>query len=162
MNTRFNKFSIKKIDCENGQLVADLLNQRSSRYQMSSDEEITCKSINDQLVNNESVFFVAQTNDIHSISVGFVHLWSKYSSVNGPRNIIISDLFVISEYRNNGIALKLIEASVKFAIENNSFSIEAATLHNNEIAQRIYQSVGFNRKHHGEEYLKYYIKLGTE
>jgi ribosomal protein S18 acetylase RimI-like enzyme len=66
-----------------------------------------------------------------------------HSSIIDAKVTHVKELFVVPDYRNNGIALKLIEAVVKFAIENKSAFIQLKTVRDNLIAQRLFESVGF-------------------
>ena|SRR5260221_3380290 len=97
----------------------------------------------ERLFNSESVLFIALRNQAESIPVGFIQLYSMYSSTNAVKTTIVNDLYVLPDYRKNGIALKLIEVAVKFAINNKSALIQIETLQDNVIAQKLFESVGF-------------------
>jgi ribosomal protein S18 acetylase RimI-like enzyme len=91
----------------------------------------------------EPVFFIVLKNEPEPIPVGFIQLDPIHSPTHAVKTTQVKELFVVPDYRNNGIALKLIEAGVKFAIENKSAFIQLKPVRDNLIAQRLFESVGF-------------------
>lgn len=91
----------------------------------------------------EPVLFVVWTNYPAFIPVGFIRLLWDGSYVNRSRAMIVHDLFVLPEYRKNGAALKLVEAAVRFAIDNKSAFIELEMVQDNLSAKKLFESVGF-------------------
>jgi ribosomal protein S18 acetylase RimI-like enzyme len=113
----------------------------------------------ERLFNCEPVLFMALRNYAESIPVGFIQLYSICSLTNAVNTTIINDLYVLPDYRKNGIALKLIEVAVKFAINNKSAIIQLETLQNNRIAQKLFESVGFKRQNSESDLNVYSIQF---
>ena len=138
-----NEYRVERINHNQRHLFADLFNQ----YNLFRDETLREKPVSDcmreRLFNSEPVLFIALRNQAEPFPVGFIQLYSMYSSTNAVKTTIVNDLFVLPDYRNNGIALKLIEVAVKFAINNKSPLIQLQTLQDNLIVQKLFESVGF-------------------
>jgi len=65
--------------------------------------------------------------------------------------MVIDNVEVDKEYRNQGIGTMLMEKAIIVAIENNVDSIELLVNDDNEIAKGLYRKVGFqktNKEHH--------------
>ena len=135
-----NAYSVEKIKYHQRHIFPGLFNQ----YRIYRSESLREESYNDtpdgRSYDGESEFFIVLKNQPEPVPVGFIQL---YSPTNATKVIHVKELFVVPDYRNNGIALKLIEAAVKFAIENKSAFIQLKTVQDNMIAQRIFESVGF-------------------
>ena len=93
--------------------------------------------------DSEPVLFIVLTSKPASIPVGFIQLYLLSSSSDTAKATIVNDLYVLPDYRNNGAALKLTEAAVKFAIQNNSAFIRLEILQENFSAKKLFESVGF-------------------
>ena len=161
-NTLFYQYRVERIHQNQKHLYADLFNQYRIFRCETSYGELAYNSISARLLNSEPVIFIVLTNYAESIAVGFIQLYLKYSSINAIKTTIVNDLFVMPDYRNNGIALKLIEAAFKFAINNESAIIQLETLQDNLIAKKLYESVGFKRQTSKSELNFYSIKLKTD
>ena len=72
---------------------------------------------------------------------------------------LFNDLYVLPDYRKNGIGLRLIEAAVRFAIDNKSALIQLETLQDNLIAQKLFESVGFKSQSSESELNVYSIQF---
>jgi ribosomal protein S18 acetylase RimI-like enzyme len=138
-----NEYSIERIKHSQSQVFDDLFNQ----YQILRDdwsEEKTGTGYGDEgLYDNEPVIFISHTNYAEPTAVGFIRLYSVCASNQVTNSTIVEDLYVLPDHRKNGIALKLIEAAVKFAIEKRSAFIRLETLQDNLIARKLLESVGF-------------------
>jgi ribosomal protein S18 acetylase RimI-like enzyme len=102
--------------------------------------------IGEELIKSEPVLFMVLRNSPEPTPVGFIQLNSVCSSNNNVKTTIVNELFVLPDYRKNGIALKLIEAAIKFAINNKSALIQLETFQENPIAQKLFESVGFKNQ----------------
>jgi ribosomal protein S18 acetylase RimI-like enzyme len=154
-----NEYRVERINLNQRHLFADLFNH----YNFSRDETLREKPVpnrmGERLFNSEPILFIALRNQAESIPVGFIQLYSMYSSTNAVKTTIVNDLYVLPDYRKNGIALKLIEAAVKFAINNKSSLIQLETLQNNLIAQKLFESVGFKSQTSESEMNAYSIQF---
>jgi ribosomal protein S18 acetylase RimI-like enzyme len=158
----FDPYRIIRVRHDQRGLVAGLFDQYRMFYNQPSDRQLADRYIGDRLLQNESVIFTALTNDRDSTPVGFVQLYPGYSSLHAAKNIILNDLFVLPDHRNRGIALKLIEVSIRYAVENHSAGIQLETMHDNLVAQKLYESVGFKLMKQPTPFFTYFINLGKE
>jgi ribosomal protein S18 acetylase RimI-like enzyme len=138
-----NAYRVERIKYHQRHIFPGLFNQYSIYRSESSNENSCADSIGRRSYDGESVFFIVLKNQPESIPVGFIQLYSMLSPANGSKATHVKELFVVPDYRNNGVALKLIEAAVKFAIENKSAFIQLKTVRDNLIAQKLFESVGF-------------------
>ncbi len=158
----FDPYRIVRVRHDQRCLVAGLFDQYRIFYNQPSNQQLADCYIGDRLLHNESVIFAALINNPDAKAAGFVQLYPKYSSIHANKSIILNDLFVLPDYRNQGIALKLIGAAIKFAVENNFSEIQLETMHDNFPAQNLYESVGFKKLKQPTQFFTYFIKLGIE
>ena len=153
-----NEFRVERMHHNRKDHFADLFNQYNFYLDETSREKPALKRISERWFDSEPVLFMALRSYAESIPVGFIRL-SMYSSANTVTTTIINDLYVLPDYRYNGIALKLIEAAVKFAINNKSALIQLETLQDNFVAQKLFESVGFKSQTSDAEWNVYYIRF---
>lgn len=139
-------------------LVFDLFNKYRVFYKQPSDIEIAKKFIRDRLDNNESVIFVALSEDTGR-PIGFTQLYPRYSSMWAIKNWILNDLYVEEDYRERGTGKKLIETAMSFARQNKATFLELSTAVDNYTAQRLYEQVGFTKTAPDQNFLSYRIAL---
>ncbi len=154
-----NEYRVERINHHHKNRFGVLFNQCDSLQGKISQDKPGFKRMSERLFNSDPVHFMALSNHDESIPVGFIQLYSIYSSKNAVKTTIINDLYVRPDYRNNGIALKLIEVAVKFAINNKSALIQLETLQNNLIAQKLFESVGFKNQTSESELNVYSIEF---
>ena len=158
-----NEYRVERINHNQRNHFADLFNQYNFYRDIFRDETLWEKPVlnrmGERLFNSEPVLFIALRNQVESIPVGFIQLYSMCSSTNAVKTTIVNDLYVLPDYRKNGIALKLIEAAVKFAINNKSALIQLETLQDNLIAQKLFESVGFKSQTSESELNVYSIQF---
>jgi len=74
--------------------------------------------------------------------VAFATLYFSYASSITSKVGIMNDLFTLEEYRQQGIAKKLIIHCEKYAKENSAARLQWVTAASNETAQHVYKSLG--------------------
>ena len=120
-------------------------------YKKDPDKIISIEYIKQRLTNKEStIFFVEEDN----VCIGIVQLYVTFDSLELSKKIILYDLFVRSEYRKKGIGAMLMDASKDFAENNGITGIELSTSISNGTAQRLYESLGYERDN---EFYNYYL-----
>lgn len=154
---------IKRIDLSESSLVTDLFNEYRMFYNQSSDLSLAEKFINTRLKNNESVIFVALEEEGQKMApVGFTQLYPVYSSVRACKNWILNDLFVKKEYRGKGVGYQLIKTAMHFAGTNGATYMQLETATDNYNAQKLYESIGFQKNPPDDSFFVYTISLGEE
>jgi ribosomal protein S18 acetylase RimI-like enzyme len=136
------QYRVEKIEHNQRHEYTDLFNQYGSSRRDISGKAVTYP-MGGGWFNSESILFIVLTNYPASVPVGFIQLYLMSFSTNAANATIVNDLYVLPEYRNNGAALKLVEAAVKFAIQNNSAFIRLEILQENLSAKKLFESVGF-------------------
>ena len=151
-------YRVERIDHDQKHLYADLFNQyRLSRYE--KPEKTVGHRMGGGWFDSEPVLFIVLTSKPASIPVGFIQLYLLSSSSDTAKATIVNDLYVLPDYRNNGAALKLTEAAVKFAIQNNSAFIRLEILQENYSAKKLFESVGFKCQTPAPGFNVYSIRL---
>jgi ribosomal protein S18 acetylase RimI-like enzyme len=135
-------YRVERIDHDQMYLYADLFDQYRFSKRETSEEAVSHR-LGVGWFDSEPVLFIVFTNSPSSVPVGFIQLYLMSSSTNSVNATIVNDLYVLPEYRNNGAALKLTEAAVKFAIHNKSAFIRLEILQENLSAKKLFESVGF-------------------
>jgi len=147
---------IKQITLTESHLVVALFDQYRVFYKQSSDIALAKAFIDTRLANNESVIFVALSDDI---PVGFTQLYPKYSSMRASKNWILNDLFVAPAYRKQGIGERLIKAAMCFAEQQGATFVQLETAVDNYTAQSLYEAIGFVKQEPDAGFLVYRISV---
>lgn len=108
-------------------------------YKVESIRDDNITFLKERVQNNESVIFTAKKDDE---IVGFTQLFPTFSSASLKKVYILNDLFVLENYRNQGIAKLLIHQVIEFAKENNCARVSLSTARDNP-AQFLYEKLGF-------------------
>jgi len=138
----FCQYRVEKVEQNQRHVYADLFNQYGISRRDHSIKAITYP-MSGGWFNSESVLYIVLTNYPESVPVGFIQLYLMSFSTHAARATLVHDLYVLPEYRNNGAALKLVEAAVQFAIHNRSAFIRLEILEENHSAKKLFESVGF-------------------
>lgn len=85
---------------------------------------------------NNHIIYVCEVNDT---IVGYIYFYLK--TINAA---FIDALFVSDEYRNQGVATKLINMTLEYLKEHKITSVEISVLSENTIARNLYLKYGFN------------------
>ena len=150
------KIEIKHIEVNEANLVVGLFNQYRIFYGKFSDLGMAKAFIDARLENNESIIFVALDENR---PVGFTQLYPKYSSARLTKNWILNDLFVVSDYRKQGIGEKLIKTAMNFAKIQGSTFVQLETAVDNFTAQSLYETIGFKKQELDNEFFLYKIDI---
>lgn len=108
-------------------------------YEVESIRDDNITFLRERVQNNESIIFTAKKD---GEIVGFTQLFPTFSSASLKKVYILNDLFVLENYRNQGIAKLLIHQVIEFAKENNCARVSLSTARNNP-AQFLYEKLGF-------------------
>jgi len=144
-------FIIKEATVEDSEKIGEVFDLYRQFYKKNPDKIISIEYIKQRLTNKEStIFFVEEDN----VCIGIVQLYVTFDSLELSKKIILYDLFVRSEYRKKGIGAMLMDASKDFAENNGITGIELSTAISNGTAQRLYESLGYERDN---EFYNYYL-----
>ena len=146
-------FIIKEATVEDSEKIGEVFDLYRQFYKKDPDKIISIEYIKQRLTNKEStIFFVEEDN----ICIGIVQLYVTFDSLELSKKIILYDLFVRPEYRKKGIGAMLMDVSKDFAKNNGITGIELSTAISNGTAQRLYESLGYERDN---EFYNYYLSI---
>ncbi len=144
-------FIIKEATVKDSEKIGEVFDLYRQFYKKNPDKIISIEYIKQRLTNKEStIFFVEEDN----VCIGIVQLYVTFDSLELSKKIILYDLFVRPEYRKKGIGAMLMDASKDFAKNNDISGIELSTAISNGTAQRLYESLGYERDN---EFYNYYL-----
>jgi len=146
-------FIIKEATVKDSEKIGEVFDLYRQFYKKNPDKIISIEYIKQRLTNKEStIFFVEEDN----VCIGIVQLYVTFDSLELSKKIILYDLFVRPEYRKKGIGAMLMDASKDFAENNDISGIELSTAISNGTAQRLYESLGYERDN---EFYNYYLSI---
>lgn len=114
-------------------------------YEQKSDIEGAREFLQERILNEESVAFIAFDE---SIPLGFVQLYPTFSSVSMQRSWVLNDLFVKETARGKGVGESLMKMAIEFAKETGAKGLFLETAADNTTAQRLYEKIGFIKESH--------------
>ncbi|WP_199101147.1 GNAT family N-acetyltransferase [Dyella sp. ASV21] len=120
-------------------------------YGQPSDAERARAFLLARFQHHESVVLLAV--DDEGEGLGFVQLYPLFSSVRMARTYLLNDLFVAPAARRRGVAVALMHEAVVYARAVGAVGMSLTTAHTNEAAQRVYESLGWQREPHFREYV---------
>lgn len=150
--------TIRKINTEESDLVADMFNKYRIFYQQPSDIELAKQYLKERLRNNEAQIFVAFDHETNQF-LGFTLLYARFSSVSAIKNWHIGDLYVEPNQRKRGIGQKLLQTAIDFATEQKAKFVSLNTAKDNFTAQKVYEDFGFKKQNYLPEYFYYQFDL---
>ena len=146
-------FIIKEATVKDSEKIGEVFDLYRQFYKKNPDKIISIEYIKQRLTNKEStIFFVEEDN----VCIGIVQLYVTFDSLELSKKIILYDLFVRPEYRKKGIGAMLMDASKDFAENSGISGIELSTAISNGTAQRLYESLGYERDN---EFYNYYLSI---
>lgn len=135
--------SIRQATAADVDLVAPLFDAYRQFYRQPADLPRARRFLAERLPQRQSTVLVAETTD--GAAVGFVQLYPCFSSIRAAPVFILSDLFVAPSAREGGVGRLLMEAAAQFARATGAVGLELATAKTNAPAQRLYESLGWQR-----------------
>ncbi|MBD1379298.1 GNAT family N-acetyltransferase [Metabacillus arenae] len=137
---------IKKATIYELDILSELFNQYRVFYHQKPDIEGAREFLNERIINNESVIFLAVTDKESMSPMGFVQLYPIFTSVGMNRKWLLNDLFVTEKERRKGAAKNLMNAAKEFALETGASGLLLETGIENVNAQALYESLGYKRE----------------
>lgn len=133
--------TIKKATISDVEQLSKLFDEYRVFYQKESDVPNAKAFISERLKNKDSEIFVAASDD--GILMGFVQLYPQFSSTRMKRLWLLNDLFVNPNYREQHIAVLLIDKAKELAKETHSAGLTLATSKTNRIGNTLYPRTNF-------------------
>lgn len=83
----------------------------------------------------------------------------SYSSLSLKRVWILNDIFVAEDARRQLVADRLLQTARKMAEQTQAVRMRVATSRDNEVAQKVYESIGFVED---EQFKNYVLPISSE
>lgn len=135
--------SIRQATVADVDLVAPLFDAYRQFYRQPADLPRACRFLAERLSQRQSTVLVAEATDGEAL--GFVQLYPCFSSIRAAPVFILSDLFVAPSARGGGGGRLLMETAARLARSTGAVGLELATARTNAPAQRLYESLGWQR-----------------
>ncbi len=131
-----------------------LFDQYRTFYQQPSDVKKANAFLTERLLKDQSTIFVAL--DTGETLLGFVQLYPIFSSVSAQSSLLLNDLFVHQDARKLGVGRALMDAAKELAHQQGDVWIMLQTTRENQPAQRLYESLGYQKDN---QCLYYYLPI---
>lgn len=136
--------------------LAAVFNEYRIFYGKPSDVQKARQFLAERIERKESTVFLARMEESRTIA-GFTQLYPLFSSLSMKRIWLLNDLFVVEDFRQQGIAQALLDKAKQHARLTGALGIELATGLDNTRAQRLYERNGYVKD---EEYFHYFLDIG--
>ncbi len=114
--------------------------QDERQYDNSIDKDFVVNNYFKNIIKNENNILLCYEED--NIIKGYIYL--KPVNNDSQNCYLIDGLYVDNEYRNKGIATKLIENALNIIKETNVAVVDINVMANNSVAISLYKRFGFN------------------
>jgi GNAT superfamily N-acetyltransferase len=125
-------------------LAAPLFDRYRQFYGQHSDITAARAFLEERQRLEQSALFLA-VDSTTGIGAGFTQLYPTFSSISMRHSWILNDLFVMPEYRGQGLGRKLLEAARQYARDTGAKGLSLSTAIDNQTAQKLYESFGYVR-----------------
>ena len=133
--------TIREATIDDLDILVPLFNGYRKFYRQSSDITQAKKFLEDRLLKNECVIYIAFAK---AKPAGFTQLYPIFSSVSMQRMYLLNDLFVDSAHRGQGIGTALIDKVKDRCRKEGQKGIALQTETTNP-AQKLYEHLGFKK-----------------
>lgn len=141
------------------EIVKPLFHRYRQFYSPDVDAASSYAFIKQRLADNNSVIFIAEKN---SKAIGFSQLYYSRSSINVRPEFVLNDLYIDEDFRNQGIATKLIDTCKYYSKDKNIYVINLETSTNNSKAKRLYEHIGFKKSEGFDTYTLNFLSEKVE
>lgn len=139
-------------------LLAPLFVKYREFYGMLSYPESSRKFLEKRLRRKESVIYLALADEEDCL-LGFCQLYPSFSSLSLKRVWILNDIYVAEEARRQLVADHLLQHAKQMARETHAVRMRVSTSVDNEVAQKVYESIGFRED---QEFKNYTLPISDE
>ena len=113
-------------------------------YRAAPNLALATAFIGERLRSRDSVILLARDGD--GTALGFTQLFPSFSSVGCTRIFVRNDLHVAKSGRGRGVGRALLAAARSCALEAGAARLVLETAVDNQAAQVLYESFGFERE----------------
>ena len=123
--------------------LAQLFDAYRQFYEQTPDILTAHEFITERINKQESVILVAE--DAKQQLIGFCQIYPSFCSVITAKIGVLYDLFVDKNERGNGAGKALMLAAHEYASNNQFARLDLSTAKANQVAQALYESLGWVR-----------------
>ncbi|MCY1351023.1 Acetyltransferase (GNAT) family protein [compost metagenome] len=120
--------------------------------------ESSRKFLEKRLSRQESVIYLALADEEDRL-LGFCQLYPSFSSLALKRVWILNDIYVAEDARRQLVADRLLQTAKKMARETNAVRMRVSTSVGNEVAHKVYESIGFRED---TEFKNYILPINSD
>lgn len=132
---------IIKADHSHISLIAPLFDEYRVFYKQASNITAAIEFLDERLTKDESLIFLALKGNQ---PIGFVQLYTSFSSVSLQPIFILNDLYVATTHRSNGIGEALLSKAKDLCIEKGYKGVALETGTDNP-AQQLYEKLNWKK-----------------
>ena len=121
-------------------LISPLFDKYRQFYKCESNIVRASEYLESRLTNKESIIFICLSD---KTAIGFVQLYPTFCSVELSRIFVLYDLYILSSHRNLGAGTRLMDTAKKYAIDHGASRLDLETETNNQMAQALYEKLGY-------------------
>jgi len=134
------EYQIKKVGLAELETTAELFNLYRIFYRQADAYEKCKNFMHDRLIHEQSHIFVLYAEEK---AVGFVQLYKLYHYIRLEKQWLLSDLFVLPDYRGKGFSVALINRAKQWCEETGACGLMLETEKTNAIGNTLYPRCGF-------------------
>lgn len=134
---------VRQMALDDLDLLVPLFDQYMVFYGKPSQPDRHREYLESRLAAKQAVIFGFFSE--HDVLSGFVLNYFSFSSVSLGKIVVLNDLFVVPFSRGQGIGEALIRRSWELAKEHGAVRVDLGTAKTNEVAQGLYEKLGFVR-----------------
>lgn len=134
------KPEIIKATDEDIKMIVPLFDAYRVFYKQASDIEAAEKFLHDRISRKESIIFIAVAD---MAAVGFIQIFPIFSSVSLKPALLLNDLFVVEEAREQGVAGALLNRAKEYGRQIDAKWMLLETAADNYNAQSLYVKNGW-------------------
>lgn len=149
------EYEVRQSALEDLDELAGLFNLYRIFYGQRSALEQAREFLFERMEHRESILFHVRDRKSRRMA-GFIQLYPAFSSVSMKRTFILNDLYVLEEYRGQGIGRLLLDEARRYAGQLRAKGLELSTAAGNAAAQRLYEQCGYARD---EQFVHYFLSL---
>ena len=123
-------------------LISPLFDKYRQFYKCESNIERASKYLEARITKKESIIFICLSD---KTAIGFTQLYPTFCSVELSRIFVLYDLYILSSHRNLGAGTRLMNTAKKYAIEHGASRLDLETETNNQMAQALYEKLGYEK-----------------
>jgi ribosomal protein S18 acetylase RimI-like enzyme len=148
------QYEVRQATISDLERILPLFDAYRQFYRRPSDMDLARRFLMERFQHNESVIFLAVTED--GSAVGFTQLFPSFSSASAARIFILNDLYVSPQARRQKVGALLLDAAARFGRTRGAVRLTLSTEVTNEPAQALYECAGWKRQ---REFYSYDLSL---